>query len=289
MNGTAPRTIVLTGGTSGIGLAAAPRLAATGARLILVARNPAKAEAALALVAARTGRRDIEFVEADLARLADVRRAAAEIAARADRLDVLINNAGLYLAAPTPTPDGHDTVHAVNTLAPLMLSALLWPQLRTTPGARIVNVASVAHRWGRLDLDDLEQRARWAPMRAYAGAKLQTVMWTRELARRQSAGVLPLSLHPGAIASNFAQDGGGFLGPLMRVGKFALSSTDKGAAPLVALATRTDLGPAAAGFYFERHRAVRPSGTARRDDDAATLWQRLCERLDLPPDWPTQG
>lgn len=282
------RTIVLTGGTSGIGLAAAPALAASGARLILVARNPRKVDVARAAIAAATGRTDIDIVSADLSRLDEVRNAAAEIAARTDRIDVLINNAGLYLGAPTPTPEGFDTVHVVNTLAPLLLTAGLWPKLRAATAARVVNVASIAHRWGRLDLDHLDHRARWAPMRAYAGAKLQTVMWTRELARRAAGQpVVPVSVHPGAIYSNFAQEDGGFLGPLMRVGKFVLSSTETGAAPIVALANQADLGPEAAGAYYERHAARRPSRTARRMDHAQVLWERLCERLGLPTDWPT--
>lgn len=281
------RTIVLTGGTSGIGLAAAPLLAASGARLILVARNPRKVDVARAAVAAATGRTDIDVVFADLARLDQVRAAAIEIASRNDKIDVLINNAGLYLGAPTPTPEGFETVHTVNTLAPLLLTAGLWPRLCAARAARVINVASIAHRWGRLKLDDLDHRRAWTPMRAYAGAKLQTVMWTIELAARsQISAVVPISVHPGAIASNFAQDNGGFLGALMRIGRFALSSTETGAAPILKLALEQPLSRAEAGRYYHRHRPAAVAGTARRSELRAQLWARLCERVGLSADWP---
>jgi NAD(P)-dependent dehydrogenase (short-subunit alcohol dehydrogenase family) len=283
-------TIVLTGGTSGIGLAAAPRLAARAGRLILVARNPAKVADAQAAIATQTGRRDVDIVYGDLSSLADVRRIAAEIAALTPTIDVLINNAGLYLGAAAPTADGHDTVHAVNTLAPLLLTAELWPLLLRSQASRVVNVASVAHRWGRLNLEDLAHTGAWAPMRAYAAAKLQTVMWTMELAARAGGSpVVPVSVHPGAIASNFAQEGGGVLGPLMRIGRFVLSSTDTGAAPILELALDRQLGAAEAGRYFHRHRPAGVAGTARRPELRAKLWGQLCDRVGLPADWPLRA
>ncbi len=287
---TSAPTIVLTGGTSGIGLAAAPRLAAKGGRLILVARNPVKVAEAIAAIRSQTGRCDIDVVYGDLSRLADVRRVSDEIAALTATIDVLVNNAGLYLGAATPTAEGHDTVHAVNTLAPLLLTAGLWALLQRAPAARVINVASVAHRWGRLNLEDLAHTRAWAPMRAYAAAKLQTVMWTMELAARAGEGsVVPVSVHPGAIASNFAQEGGGFLGPLMRVGRFVLSSTETGAAPLIDLALLRPIGPAEAGRYFHRHRQADVASTARRPELRERLWTRLCEHVGLPADWPLRA
>lgn len=283
-------TIVLTGGTSGIGLAAAPRLAARAGRLILVARNPAKVAEAQAAIEAHTGRSDIDVVYGDLSRLADVRRIADKITDVTTSVDILINNAGLYLGKATPTPEGHDTVHAVNTLAPLLLTAGLWPLLRRGPASRVVNVASVAHRWGRLNLNDLAHTRAWAPMRAYAAAKLQTVMWTIELADRAGEStIVPVSVHPGAIASNFAQEGGGILGPLMRAGRFVLSSTDTGAAPLLDLALERPLSLAESGRYFHRHRPAGVAGTARRSELRARLWAQLCEHVGLPTDWPLRA
>ena len=182
------KTAVITGGNSGIGKETAVELARMGAHVVIAARNPAKAAAAVKEVQERTQAGDrVETMPIDLASFASVRAFADAFTQRHDRCDILVNNAGVVLRTRQVTADGHEMQFQVNHLSHFLLTHLLRDTLERSAPARIVNVASEAHRWARrgFDLDDLEwERRRYRSFRAYAATKLQNVLFTRELAQR---------------------------------------------------------------------------------------------------------
>lgn len=267
---SAGRTILITGATRGIGRAAAEALAAAGARVIVHGRDALRVGVVVSIAGRRGG---VDGIVADLASLADVRRLAAEIAARYDRLDVLINNAGLATRRRELTVDGFERQLAVNHLAPFLLTNLLLPKLKASAPARIVNVASNAHHRAAFDIDDLNwERRPYSAPGAYGATKLANILFTRELARRlQGTGVTANCLHPGVVATNIFS-GLGALGRLFGVVSkpFLLSST-RGAETTVQLATAVDVA-GTSGEYFARGRPVAPSAAARDETMARRLW-----------------
>jgi NAD(P)-dependent dehydrogenase (short-subunit alcohol dehydrogenase family) len=262
------RTVVLTGASSGIGRAAARELALLGAEVAVVGRNPERTRA----VAEETGGRP--FL-ADFDRLESVRGLAAALLDAYPAIHVLANNAG-GMAPRQDTPDGHDETLQRNHLAPFLLTDLLLDRLRSTAATapegsvRIVQTSSSAAGMGHVRLDDLEnRRGPWlGGWRAYGTAKLENILFTRELARRlQGTGVSAYAFHPGFVATSFGGDG-----LLMSLGKRAAISPEAGAAPLVRLAAAAVV-PAPSGNFFDRLSA--PGRTARQAGDAAVargLW-----------------
>ncbi|WP_155865029.1 SDR family NAD(P)-dependent oxidoreductase [Gryllotalpicola ginsengisoli] len=262
------RVVVITGASSGIGRAAAIALAARGARVAVVGRNPERTRAAAHEAGAEP------FV-ADFDRLDDVRALADALLARYDRIDVLANNAGGLVAQRALTADGHERTFQSNVLAPFLLTELLLPRLAETAarddvpegGVRVLATASMANRWGRLRLDDLDwaQRPYQGGWPAYAAAKLAVVMWIRELAERLTGtGVEAFSVHPGVVATNF-----GDTSWLLKLGNAVLfhhvgRSAASGAAPLVALAGAERVA-AVSGSYFSRFRAAGAVGAQALD------------------------
>jgi len=215
---TTGRTVLVTGASSGIGRATAVGLAAEGARLILVGRSPERCEETLAEIRRRTGRDDAVMLRADLSSQKEVRRLAEEVLVRADRLHVLVNNAGVTLLRRETTVDGFEATFATNHLAYFLLTGLLLPRLRESAPARIVNVASDAHRFGRLDLDDLQNERRYGAMRVYGQSKTANILFTQELARRIAGSrVTANALHPGGIRSNLGRSRSPFAEALRRL------------------------------------------------------------------------
>lgn len=268
------RVCVVTGATSGIGLATAEGLAREGARLVLVGRDPERGRAALARLREAGGRDDARFVRGDLSSLQEVRRVADEIAAAEPRLDVLVNNAGIVNLRRQETVDGIEEVFAVNHLAYFLLTLRLLDRLRAAPAARIVNVASDAHHWGRLDLDDLEYRRRpFKTMEVYGSSKLCNVLFTRELARRlEGSRVTANALHPGAVGTRLATNNG-LLGRLgMALARPFLRSPERGAETSIFLATAPEVADRS-GRYFADRREKWPSRAAQDDEAAARLWE----------------
>jgi NAD(P)-dependent dehydrogenase (short-subunit alcohol dehydrogenase family) len=276
----AGRTCVMTGATSGIGLAAAEELAARGARLVLVARNPARADAALASIRARTPDAAVEVVRGDLASLAQVRSAAAEVLARCPAIDVLFNNAGIVKLARETTVDGYEATFAVNHLAYFLFTNLLLERLRATPGARVVSTASDAHRFGGpVDLDDLQtERRRYYGLAVYGRSKLCNILWTRELARRLAgSGVTANCFHPGGVATRLGQSDAGWTTLVGRAMGLFLRSPAQGAATGVWLATAPGLS-SVSGRYFANERERQPNRHGCDDAAAKRLWE-LSEAL----------
>jgi NAD(P)-dependent dehydrogenase (short-subunit alcohol dehydrogenase family) len=272
------RVVLVTGASSGIGLAASKALARSGARVLLAARDRARGETAREEVAGGSGASQVELLLADLSSQREVRRLAAEVGSRTDRLDVLVNNAGLTVAGLQLTEDGIETTFAVNHLAPFLLTEALRPLLLRSTPARVVTVASDAHRGSRLDLDRLE-RGDWSiGWSAYCESKLANILFTRELARRlEGTGVVANCLHPGVVRTGFGRNGPRLLRAGIGLVRPFLLSPEKGAETVVYLASEPAAG-AVTGAYFVRCRETRPSPEARDDVAAARLW-RLSERL----------
>jgi NAD(P)-dependent dehydrogenase (short-subunit alcohol dehydrogenase family) len=284
MNG---KVCVVTGATSGIGKAAATALAGMGAQVVLVGRDRGRAEATAARIGSVAARPPMVDI-ADLASMDQVRALAGRLAAL-DRIDVLINNAGLVLGERRGTPDGFEHVFAVNHLAPFLLTNLLLPRLTASAPARVITVASDAHSAARLDLDDPNLEHGWNSWRSYANSKLANILFTRELARRlHGTGVTANCAHPGVVRTGFGRDAR----PLLRLGvtlaRPFLLPPERGADTIVYLASSPDVADETGGYYVKRQRRE-PSAAARDDAAARKLWQVSEELTGLTPARPAGG
>jgi len=266
------KVCVITGATSGIGEVAARELARLGARLVLVARDEARGKATLARLRAAAPAAAHRVHNAELSRLSEMKRVAAEIAAAEPRVDLLVNNAGALFTARQVSEDGLEMHLAVNHVAYFVLTQALRERLLAAAPARIVSTASAAHYGARLDLDDLQFTRGYSGFQAYQRSKLYNVMWTRELARRfAGTGVTANCFHPGFVATRYGDNAGGLLSYGVRVAKLFAISAEKGARTLIYLATSPDVANVTGG-YFTRCRLTQPSRDAENDAAARRLW-----------------
>jgi NAD(P)-dependent dehydrogenase (short-subunit alcohol dehydrogenase family) len=273
MAGMEGKVCVITGATSGIGLITAERLAAMGARLVLVGRDPARGEAAVARIRGRAPRTEVSIHYADLSRL-DALRTLASGLNSLSRIDVLINNAGAMFWRRQVTADGLERTFALNHMAYFVLTALLRDKLVASSPARIVNVASEAHRGARLDFGDLQSKRNYSGMRAYSRSKLCNILFTRELARRLSGtGVTANCLHPGFVHSRFGDNNPRLVGFGTRIVKqlFAISP-ERGAETSVYLTSAPEVEGKSGGYYDQCAPKV-PSPEAQDDAAARRLWE----------------
>jgi NAD(P)-dependent dehydrogenase (short-subunit alcohol dehydrogenase family) len=271
------KTVVVTGATSGIGLETALALARAGARVVVTGRDPARGQRAVEDIERRSGSSSVELVVFDLGELSSVRAGAAEILCRCPRIDVLVNNAGVVLSDRRVTPDGFEATFAVNHLGPFLLTELLLERIVASAPARIVNVASTAHKGARrgLDFGDLQSEGKYRAMRVYAKSKLANVYFTTELARRLAGTKVTVNcLHPGTVATAYGRDGDtrGVLAFGLKVIKPFILDAERGARTSVFLASSPQVA-GVTGAYFVRCRPARPSRRARRRDEAARLWE----------------
>lgn len=267
------QTALVTGATGGIGLATAVALAGLGARVGVVGRDEKRTAAAVQAVLAVPGSGGADGFLADFSDPREVRALAAEVLAAYPRLDVLVNNAGGYWSDRHVSADGLEWTFAVNHLAPFLLTSLLEERLRESAPARIVTVASDAHRAGRIEFDDLQAERGYAGMRAYAQSKLANILFTRELARRLSgSGVAAYSVHPGTVRTGFArEDAGRLFGLVLRAGALLMKSPEQGAHTSVYAASSPEL-VGRTGEYLAKSRVAKPSARAQYDVAAARLW-----------------
>jgi NAD(P)-dependent dehydrogenase (short-subunit alcohol dehydrogenase family) len=267
---------VVTGATSGIGKAAATALARLGATVVLVGRDRGRTEAAaaeIAPVSASPPRAEV----ADLASLEQVRGLAGRLDGL-ERIDVLINNAGLVLGERRITPDGLEHVFALNHLAPFLLTSLLLPKLMASAPARVVTVTSDAHSAARLDLNDPNLEHGWDSWRSYANSKLANILFTRELARRlDGTGVTANCAHPGVVRTGFGRESRPLLKLGITIARPFMLSPERGADTIVYLASSPDVAGQTGGYYVKRQRRE-PSVAARDDAAARELWE-LSEKL----------
>jgi retinol dehydrogenase 12 len=265
------KVCVVTGATSGIGKAAATALARLGAQVLLVGRDRDRTEAAATEIGSTSALPPAVEI-ADLASMEQVRALAGHLAAL-ERIDVLINNAGLVLGEHRVTPDGFEHVFAVNHLAPFLLTNLLVPKLTASAPARVITVTSDAHSAASLDLDDPNLEHGWDSWRSYANSKLANILFTRELARRlHGTGVTANCAHPGVVRTGFGREAR----PLLRFGvtlaRPFLLSPERGADTIVYLASSPDVAGETGGYYVKRQRRE-PSAAARDDAAARKLWE----------------
>ena len=267
------KTVVVTGGTSGIGEVAAVNLAGQGARIVLIARDPARADATLAKLRTANPSALHTVHLADLSSLAEMKRVAGEIAAAEPRIDVLVNNAGAVFTARQESVDGLEMTFAVNHMAYFVVTNILLPNLKATPGARIVSTASMAHSSGKIDFDDLQLRKKYSTFHAYGTSKLMNILFNCELARRlEGSGVTANCLHPGGVATRFGSNNSGLMAVIFKVAiSIAGISPEKGAQTIIHLASSPDVATIS-GEYFYKCKVIEPTAAAQDDAAAKRLW-----------------
>ncbi len=272
MTSMAGRTVLITGGTGGIGRATAEGLAALGARVAITGRDAVRAEDTAREIRAATGAQ-VDVLVADLASQAEVRSLADEALDCLPRIDVLVNNVGGYWNTRKLTVDGLEHTFAVNHLAPFLLTQLLLDRLKQGARSRVVTVASHAHAQGTIDFDDLQGEHSYSGARAYHQSKLANVLFTYELARMlQGSGVVANALHPGVVNTAFGAEDPGrtqrlvvpFLHPFMK-------SPASGAATSIHVASDPGL-ERVRGLYFANSKARRSSKPSYDQKTAARLW-----------------
>jgi len=279
------RVALVTGANSGLGYQIASALAAAGAEVVLACRNSTKAESAMSSIRALSPVAKVSLIPVDLADLSSVAELASVFRGTHDRLDLLINNAGLMGVDESRTVDGFETQLGVNHLGHFALTAQLLPLISSTPGARIASMSSLAHWPGRLDLDDLMfDRRHYGRWEAYGQSKLANLLFILELQRRlreSGSGVIAVAAHPGVASTNLGSEYP-MTNLLMRVtGPLNRGSAAAGALPMLRAAT--DPGVLGGQFYGPRwaffgHPVVEiPSQRARDDVAAGALWDISAE------------
>ena len=277
----AGRTVLVTGGTSGIGRATALGLAAMGASVAITGRDRERTEHSAREIRATGGGRVDVFV-ADLSSQAQVRRLADEVLGTLANLDVLVNNVGGYWNTRHVTADGLEHTFALNHLAPFLLTNLLLDRLKQRDHARVVTVASNAQAWGRIDFDDLQGERDYSGARAYNQSKLANVMFTYQLTLRlQGAGVTANVLHPGVVRTSFgAEDPAGTQRLFVPVMKPFMKSPVQGAATSIYLASSPDVDTVS-GRYFANSKPKKSSTRSYDETVASRLWQISADLVGL--------
>ena len=268
----AGKTVLVTGGTGGIGRATALGLAAMGANLAITGRDRDRAKDAAREIRAGGGRVDV-FV-ADLSAQSEARRLADEVLTSLPRIDVLVNNVGGYWNTRHVTADGLEHTFALNHLAPFLLTNLLLDRLKETAPARVVTVSSNAQAMGRIDFDDLQGEESYSGSRAYDQSKLANVLFSYELARRlRGTSVTANALHPGVVSTSFGAEDPGHVQrmfvPFMRP---FMKAPAQGAVTSVHVASAPDLQELT-GRYFANSKLKQSSKRSYDQADAARLWQ----------------
>ena len=277
------KTVLITGGTGGIGKAAAIDLASMGARVGITGRDRARAERAARAIEAESGNPAVDVFVADLSSQEEVRRMAGEVLAAYPRLDVLVNNVGGFWAHRHTTVDGLEHTFALNHLAPFLLTSLLLERLAASAPARVVTVSSGAQSMGKIDFDDLMGEQDYSGQRAYNQSKLANVMFTYELARRlEGTGVTATALHPGMTNTAFsAEDPSPSMAPIVFAVRPFMKSPKRGAETAVYLASSPEV-EGVTGRYFA-NRKVRRSHDASYDAmTTGRLWQISADLVGLP-------
>jgi NAD(P)-dependent dehydrogenase (short-subunit alcohol dehydrogenase family) len=263
---------MITGASSGIGKAAATELARMGATVVIVCRNQNSGERALADIKAKGGE-SADLMISDLSSQGSIRKLVKDFMNKYQKLHVLINNAGVFLAKRTLTEDGIEMTFAVNHLAPFLLTNLLLDLLKSSAPARIVNVSSVAHYRGHINFDDLQGEESYSGIRAYNQSKLANVLFTYELAKRLTGnGITANCLHPGAVATNLVRRNSGIYSAVWKMISPFMLSPEKGARTCVHLASSPEV-EGVTGKYFVKETAVRSSKESYDETVSKRLWE----------------
>ncbi len=276
------KTVLVTGGTGGIGRATAEGLARLGARVGIVGRDRTRAEHAADEIRERTGAGPVDVFVADLSAQTEVRHLAEDVLSTYPRLDVLVNNVGGYWAHRHISADGLEHTFALNHLAPFLLTNLLLERLTTSGSSRVVNVSSGAQSMGRIDFDDLQGARRYNGQRAYNQSKLANVLFTYELSRRiEGTGVTATVLHPGVVRTSFGQeDSGRWMRLMLPAVRPFMKTPEQGARTPVYLASSPEVA-GVTGAYFANSRPKRSSKASYDPDLARRLWEASAELVGM--------
>lgn len=273
MNG---KVCVVTGGNTGIGKETARGLAQRGATVVLACRDVGKGEAARDDIARATGRGDVEVIALDLGSKASIRAFGEELRAKHDRLDVLVNNAGVWQRSRSTTKDGLEATFGVNHVGTWLLTQELLPLLKRSAPSRIVVLSSNVHYRGQMGWDDLQfERRKFGSLAAYSQSKLANVLFTKALSRRlEGTGVAVNAVHPGVVATELARDSPKVV---MKIVQLFMLTPEQGAACSLHVATTPELA-GVTGEYFEKSR-IKPAATAALDEAAQERLWKLTEAL----------
>ena len=253
-----------------------------GARIVLIARDKTRANATLARLRDNAPGIAHAIYLADLLRLADMKRVAAQVSDHEPRIDVLINNAGGLFATRRLTEDGLERTFALNHMAYFVVTEGLRERLLASRPARIINTASAAHQGATLDFNDLQSAKSFGAVKAYCRSKLCNILFTRELARRLDVEAVTANcLHPGFVATRFGDQSGGWMSHIVRLAKFFAISPTKGAQTIVYLASSPDVAKTTGQYFYESISAI-PSPAAQDDRAASHLWQRSAALAGIP-------
>src|ERR1051325_9742402 len=274
------KVYLVTGANSGIGKETALALAKMGARVVMVSRDRARGEAALQEIKQQSGNTALELMLCDLSSQKPTRQFADEFKATHDGLDVLVNNAGVSLRKRTLTADGIEATFAINHLGYFLLTHLLLDLLKRSAPSRIVNVASDAHAYGKVDFENLQGQKKYGGARAYANSKLENIIFTYELARRlEGTGVTVNCLHPGAVGTNIFSALPKFVEAMI---KWFTLSPAKGAETSVYLAASPDV-ESVNGKYFVKKAVAKSSESSYNKEVARRLWDVSAQLTGLNP------
>ncbi len=276
------KVCLITGANSGIGKITAIELAKKGAKIVMVCRNPQKAEEARKEIIEKSKNDSVDILLADFSSQKQIKAVAEEFKQKYDRLDVLLNNAGFIAGSKRETTeDGYETTFAVNHLGYFMLTNLLIDPLKATPSARVISVSSAAHYFSRLDLDNLQLEKGYSSIKAYALSKLCNILFARELAKRLAGtNITSNCLHPGGVATNFASDSTPFFKFLFSIGKPFLISAEKGAETSIYLSSSPEVANVS-GEYFDKKRIKKTSSAASNQENMKQLWELSTEMTHL--------
>lgn len=279
------KTILITGGTGGIGRAAAVGLASMGARVGITGRDRTRAGLAAAAIARESSNPAVDVFVADMSSQDEVRRLAGEVLSAYPRLDVLLNNVGGFWAHRHVTADGLERTFALNHLAPFLLTSLLLERLAASAPARVVTVSSGAQGMGKIDFDDLMGGRKYSGQRAYSQSKLANVMFTYELARRlDGTGVTATALHPGVTRTAFgAEDSARVMVPIIAALRPFMRSPEGGADTAIYLASSPE-AEGTTGRYFAKRKARKSHRSSYDTATTARLWQVSADLVGLPVD-----
>jgi NAD(P)-dependent dehydrogenase (short-subunit alcohol dehydrogenase family) len=273
------KVCILTGSTSGIGQHTAISLARKGIQMVLPVRNLNKGHYLKNLIIRKTGNHQVHIFECDLSSMASIRKFCKDFKEQFSSLNILINNAGLMETKRVDSDDGIELTFAVNHLAQFLMTNLLLPVMQRSKDVRIINVASLAHRFGSINLNDIEGKHSWSSCGSYSRSKLANVLFTRHLARLlEGSHITVNSLHPGIVDTMLYQKMPQWLYSIV---KPFFTSSKKGARTTLYLALWEEV-EGITGEYFYKNKIWTPSAQARNDDIARELWRISCEYTNLP-------
>lgn len=264
---------LITGATSGIGEVAARELADKGGRITILSRNKQKCEKVVTSINEEVGGEQVDYIVADLSIMAEVRKAADEFLTRHQNLDVLINNAGAYFTDRHETPDGFERTFALNHLSHFLLTDLLLDQLKSDGPARIINVASDAHKGSKIQFDDLNRKEKYSGFQVYGESKLANIMFTYALDRRVNAENLTVNaMHPGFVATGFGKNNSLPVRILLSFLQLFARKPEKGAETIIYLASAGELSGKSGKYYVDK-KPKKSSSASYNKEAQEKLWQ----------------